>query len=65
MKIIFLLFILSLSACGIPMINQQQQNCANMNMFADPLDATFNRNELCGTVNNGVTSGANSGFLGL
>ena len=46
------------------MINQQQ-NCANMNMFTDPLDATFNRNELCGTVNNGVTSGANTGFLGL
>jgi|GEM_PF-5253544 len=64
MKFIFLLFILSLSACGIPMINQQQ-NCANMNMFTDPLDATFNRNELCGTVNNGVTSGANSGLLGL
>ena len=63
MKIIFLLFILFLSACGIPAINPQQQNCANI--FINPIDATFNRNELCGTVNNGVTSGANSGFLGL
>ena len=64
MKFIFLFCILFLSACGIPMINQQQ-NCANMTMFTDPFDATFDRNELCGTVNNGVTSGANTGFLGL
>ncbi len=63
MKIIFLFCILFLSACGIPTINPQQQNCANI--FINPIDATFNRNELCGTVNNGVTSGANSGLLGL
>lgn len=69
MKIIFLFFALSLSlslfACGIPVISPQQQNCANMNIFSNPIDATFDRNELCGNSSTGLMNGENSGFLGL
>ena len=65
MKIIFLFFALSTSACHIPVISPEQQNCANINVFNNPFDAAFDRNELCGNSSTGLMNGENSGFLGL
>ena len=65
MKIIFLFFALSTSACHIPVISPEQQNCANINVFNNPFDAAFDRNELCGIPNNGLMNSGNAGFIGL
>ena len=65
MKIIFLFLTFLLCACHIPIISPQQQNCADINVFNNPFDATFDRNELCGIPNNGLMNSGNSGFIGL